>query len=112
MTPEEISSGKHQGIAETTIAVVNSAAPATPLIILYAILIISVIDFTGGLIVVTARYLTDKFLEPWRAKRRAEAFAKAKAEGQAAERRKWIEWNQRRLDSEAEGVPFDEPPPA
>lgn len=61
---------------------------------------------------VTAKYLTDKFLEPWRAKRRAEAFAKAKAEGQAAERRKWVEWNQRRLDAEAEGVPFDEPPPA
>ena len=109
---EELSGGKQVGSTETVITVVNRAAPAAPLIVLYAILIASALDLLGGLTMVTAKYLTDKFLEPWRAKRHAEAFAKAKAEGQAAERRKWVEWNQRRLEAEAGGVPFDEPPPS
>jgi hypothetical protein len=61
---------------------------------------------------VTAKYLTDRFLEPWREKRRADAYAKARAEGRAEERRQWVEWNQRRLDAEAKGEPFDETPPA
>ena len=33
-------------------------------------------------------------------------------EGEAAERRRWTEWNSRRLEAERAGVPFDEPPPA
>ena len=62
---------------------------------------------------VTAKYLTDKFLEPWRAKRRAEAFAKAKVvKVKPQSGASGLTWNQRRLDAEAEGVPFDEPPPA
>ena len=52
---------------------------------------------------VTARYLGNKFVEPLIEKRREE--------GQAQERRRWIEWNRRRLEAEASGVPFDEPPP-
>ena len=130
---EELSGGKQVGIAPAIIAVVNGAAPGVPLIVLCAILITSALDFGGGFAVVTARYLTEKFLEPMREKRREEAQqrreeaaqaleeARVKAmeqgrvqgltEGHAEERRKWVEWNQRRLDAEAEGVPFDEPPP-
>ena len=51
----------------------------------------------------TARYLGNKFVEPLIEKRREE--------GQAQERRRWIEWNRRRLEAEASGVLFDEPPP-
>lgn len=134
---EELSGGKHDSIALAIIAVVTGAAPGVPLIVLCAILMTSALDFGGGFAVVTARYLTEKFLEPMRQKRREEAQqrreeaakaleeARVKAmeqglkqgreggltEGRAAERRKWVEWNQRRLDAEAEGVPFDEPPP-
>ncbi len=95
---------------------------------------------------VTARYLTNKFLKPMlekqkaeaerqkaeaerrEAEMRAEAFAEGRAEGiaqaltaglaeglaegLAQERRLWTEWNRRRMDAEASGAPFDEPPPA
>ena len=32
-------------------------------------------------------------------------------EGRAKANQIWQEWNQRRLDHEARGLPFDEPPP-
>ncbi len=112
ITWAEVSSGNQEGIAGTAIAVVSAAAPASPLIIIYAILTISAIDVAGGLTVVTARYLTDKFLKPRIEKRRAEARAEGLAEGRAEERREWTDWNRRRLEAEANGAPFDEPPPA
>ncbi len=143
----EVSGGNHEGVVDTAIAVVNIAAPAAPLIVLYAILTTSTLDMLGGLAVVTAKYLTDKFLDPWREKRRAEALAKGRAkgleegraegleegrtegleegrtegleegrtegleEGRAEERRKWTEWNQRRLEAISMDLSFDEPPP-
>ena len=53
---------------------------------------------------VTARYLENKFVKP--------LIERHKAEGEAAERRRWTEWNARRIEAERTGVPFDEPPPA
>ena len=53
---------------------------------------------------VTARYLGNKFVQP--------LIERHKAEGEAAERRRWVEWNSRRVEAERAGVPFDEPPPA
>ena len=35
-----------------------------------------------------------------------------KAEGRAETQAKWEEWNKRRMEAEAKGVPFDEPPPS
>ena len=52
---------------------------------------------------VTKRYLEDKFLNPLIEKRRAE--------GEARANRRWQDWNRRRLEAEAKGEPFDEPPP-
>ena len=45
---------------------------AAPLIPLFAVLIVTTLDTLGGFIVVTARYLTDKWLTPLREKRKAE----------------------------------------
>ena len=42
---------------------------------------------------------------------RRKIMEKAKAEGMAAERRNWVAWNNRRKEAEAQGLPFDEPPP-
>ena len=71
---------------------------------------------------VTARYLTKKLIEPLERKRREEraamerrileSVAQGRAEGVAKERRAWTAWNSRRVDAEANGLPFDEPPPA
>ena len=84
-------------------------------------------------IMVVADYLRKKLIEPLEEKRRLEAeqrrqeeerrreegYAKAKAEGLAEGRAEgesrrqaeWVAWNERRIASEAEGEPFDEPPP-
>lgn len=111
----EVTGGQERGVVDIAIAVVSKAASATPLIVIYAIMIVSSLDFSGGFAVVTAKFLTDKFLEPWREKRRermrAEARAEGRAEGQDEERRKWADWNCRRMEAEANGDPFDEPPP-
>ena len=56
---------------------------------------------------VTARYLSDKFLKPLIEKRREEG----RKAGREEEKRKWAAWNQRREEAESKGQPFDEPPP-
>ena len=69
---------------------------------------------------VTARYLENKFVKPLIERHKAEGRAEGREEGreegiltgEAAERRRWTEWNARRLDAERAGLPFDEPPPA
>ena len=52
---------------------------------------------------VTKRYLDSKLVEPIRRKLRAE--------GASEERKRWDAWNKRRLEAEAHGEPFNEPPP-
>ena len=73
---------------------------------------------------VTARYLENKFVKPLIERHKAEGRIEGREEGreegvvagiltgEAAERRRWTEWNARRLEAERAGVPFDEPPPA
>ena len=42
---------------------------------------------------------------------KVEGIAKGKAEGKVEERELWIAWNNRRLEAEAKGEKFNEPPP-
>ena len=103
----EVSGGNHVGILETSIAVGSGASGGVPLIVIYSILIVMVGNFIlGGGIMVMARatkeYLYDK-IEKQREKLREE--------GRADERQAWVDWNEKRLDAEARGEPFDEPPP-
>ena len=49
----------------------------------------------------------NRFIKPVIEEHREEGIA----EGMKQSNRAWSEWNRRRLDAEAEGVPFDEPPP-
>ncbi len=56
---------------------------------------------------VTARFLGNKFVRPLIERHEA----KGRADGRAEERGLWIEWNSRRIEAEAAGTPFDEPPP-
>ena len=132
---EEVSNGDHTSLRETAIAVVDKAAPAVPFIVIYAIMATSLIDTLGGSALVTARYLGNKFVKPLIEKHKAEGHAEGRAEGraeghaegrveghaegkaegrvegQAEERQRWSEWNLRRIEAEAAGVRFDEPPP-
>lgn len=47
----------------------------------------------------------------WIAKKRKERMDKARSEVRAEMRKLFQEWNQRRLDSQAKGEPFDDPLP-
>ena len=42
----------------------------------------------------------------------AKRFAEGKAEGRAEEWKRWRDWNNRRVEAEARGEKFEEPPPA
>ena len=58
----------------------------------------------------TGRYLMvlAAAFEEWREKRRREQIARAVAAATA----KWEAWNERRMQAEQRGEPFDEPPPS
>lgn len=55
-------------------------------------------------VMVTGEYLRQQLVEPLKERQRAE--------GRAEEREAWEAWNRRRMAAEAEGKPFDEPPPS
>ena len=59
---------------------------------------------------IVGTYLED-MLNRRRARQLAEAEERARAEIRAEIRAKMREWNARRLEAEAKGEPFDEPPP-
>ena len=89
---------------------------------------------------VTARYLTEKFLDPWREKRMAEFKARivtevvaeikadmatripaevkadikaqGMARGLAQKQREWESWLSEKEDAAERGEPFDKPPPS
>jgi flagellar biosynthesis/type III secretory pathway protein FliH len=65
---------------------------------------------------VTKRYLEEKWLKPQRERLRREGLEegrqKGRQEGRKQERQAWIDWNSRRQEAEAQGRPFNEPPPS
>ena len=61
---------------------------------------------------VTARYLTEKFLEPLREKIRAEGIEEGISEGAARKQREWEDWLRDGREARERGEPFDEPPPS
>ena len=53
------------------------------------------------------QFMVNNFVIPVIEKHRDEG----RVEGRAEERAAWREWNRRRIDAEAQGLPFNEPPP-
>ena len=111
----ESTRGDHADGFDVGMAVMGRVSPSALLIVVIAILAVTIGDLIGGFIVVTARYLGNKFVKPLIEKRReegrVEGRAAGKAEGRAEERLLWSEWNRRREEAEAAGFPFSEPPP-
>ena len=60
---------------------------------------------------VIAQYLEQRYYGPKRRKALAEAKAEGRKEGVEQANAKFREWNARRLDAQAKGESFDEPPP-
>ena len=74
--------------------------------------IASLIVAQGGFTVVVLYYhMLNKLVAPVIKRHEARGEAQGLARGRAESNKKWREWNQRRLDHEAQGLPFDEPPP-
>ena len=103
----ESTRGDHADRFDVAMAVMDRVSPSALLIVVVAILTVTVGDLIGGFIVVTARYLGNKFVKPLIEKRREEG----RVEGRAEERLLWSEWNRRREEAEVNGFPFSEPPP-
>ena len=107
VTLSEVSSGKRAGLLETAVAVGSGASSGVPLIVIYSIIIVIVSSFIlGGGIMVMAR-ATKEYLYS-KIERQRE---KLREEGREALAEEVRIWNQKRLDAEERGEPFDEPPP-
>lgn len=94
-------------MSQTIVAIISASAPGEFLIIIYSLMIVTALEFGGGYVVVTARYLTNKWVKPLQDKFREEGRKEGREEGRQEAR----EWNRRRLEAEAKGIPFDEPFP-
>lgn len=94
-----IEGANYRGTLETIVAIIRASAPGEFLIIIYSLMIVTALEYGGGYIVVTARYLTNKWVKPLQDKFREQG------------RQEGREWNRRRLEAEAKGIPFDEPYP-
>ena len=55
--------------------------------------------------------MVNRFVIPVIEKHKDEGRVVGRAEGRAETNAEWRAWNQRRIDAEARGLPFDEPPP-
>ena len=100
-------SSEYGDTVEKTIAIVDKSSPAVPLILLIGVCVTYWLDILGGLILVTARYLRNKFVTPIVEKLRDEG----KAEGRSEMHREWLIWYRNSEEAKAKGMPFDEPPP-
>ena len=76
-------------------------------IAILAMLLTRPLNLTGELLMSLYQAMVNRFVIPVIEKHRDEGRAEGRAETDAA----WRDWNQRRIDAEAGGLPFDEPPP-
>ena len=102
----ESTSGEHTGDAlGTVIAIGLKMAPLTGLSIISTIVIVDIGRYL--VVLLPTPSIRRRIIE----KAKSEGRAAGIAAGKAAERRNWVSWNARRKEAEAQGLPFDEPPP-
>ena len=122
----ESTAGEHTGDAlGTVIAIGLKMAPLTGLSIISTIVIVDIGRYL--VVLLPTPSIRRRIMEKAKAEGHAAGIAAGKAAGhaageaagkaagiaagKAAERRNWISWNERRKEAEAQGLPFDEPPP-
>ena len=106
----------HDGLEPTVVAAALKTAAVVPLIILCGMFIVPAMDFIGGVLMVTAKYLTNKFVKPLIEKHKAEGkemgLAEGKEMGLAEADAEWEVWYADFRAAQERGEPFDEPPPS
>ena len=84
-------------------------------IAILALLLTRPLILTGEILMSLYQAMVNRFVTPviqqHEARGRAVGLEEGQAAGRDAERARWQEWNRRRMDAEANGQPFDEPPP-
>ena len=124
----EVRTGNHPDLESLAIATFERVGQVDTLILIYSVATTIALDFLGGTLMVTARYLGNKFVQPLIERHKAEGRVEGREEGmtegiavgrvegreegEADANRRWTEWNSRRVEAERAGVSFDEPPPA
>ena len=99
---DEAVRGNHATVVEYIRAVGEGSSPMVQMFVLNSIIIIEL----GRLIMVLAQGIADRLKE-----RREKFKAELRSEGRAELAAKVNDWNKRRLEAEARGEGFDEPPP-
>ena len=116
VTRYEVIYQNHDGLESAIVAVVLKMATVVPLIILCGMFIVPAMDFIGGVIMVTARYLGNKFVKPLIEKHKAEGkeigLEEGKEIGLAEADAEWDVWYEGFRAAQEKGEPFDEPPPS
>ena len=80
-------------------------------IAIIAMLLTRPLNLTGELLMSLYQAMVNRFVTPVIEAHEARGRAEGVEIGRAAERTEWQKWNRRRMDAEAQGRPFDEPPP-
>ena len=80
-------------------------------IAIMALLLTRPLNIAGELLMTLYQAMVNRFVMPVIEAHKAEGHAQGRAEGRATERAEWQKWLKRRMDAEAQGRPFDEPPP-
>lgn len=95
---------------ETIFAIARNVGPGVAAIMAESIIV------TEGLFMVLfggiLRRREERRVEEAENRGRSQGIAEGIAEGLAQANEKWQEWNRRRLEAEADGRPFTEPPPS
>ena len=107
----EIVHGGHSSATEIIIAVAERDSLVIPGFVASTAIMMEGVSY----IVITAEYFRNKFIKPiieqHKEEGRAEGRAEGLTEGLTEMYQKWTDWNNRRMEAEREGLPFDEPPP-
>ena len=109
VTQHELAVGRENAV-ETLIIIVGHISSFLPV----AIVLTLIFEIGGFLIMILWRLYQrrlEEAIEQAKIEARTEGMAEGRNEGMVKNYELWSAWNNRRLEAEAQNLPFDEPPP-
>ena len=99
-------------VGDFTVAVLGEFGPLAVGIAIIAMLLTRPLNVTGVLLMSLYQFMVNRYINPVIERHVARGRAAGLVEGRAERDADWLEWLRRRQDAEADGEPFDEPPPS
>lgn len=93
------------------VATLGEFGPVAIGIVIIAMLLTRPLNVTGELLMALYQAMVNRYVTPIIERHRAEGRAEGVEQGRAERDAAWLEWLRRRMEAEAAGRPFDEPPP-